>query len=98
MTYFFFQKHIFQNGKFRYSMTLKKRQQTLEIQGFLGKPKKIASGTRFRVIGAEISYGDVDTLNQSSGAGIIDQDGRTPAYIASLAADEKGNIFMEGDP
>jgi len=27
---------------------------------------------------------------------IIDQDGRTPAYIASLAADEKGNIFMEG--
>lgn len=27
---------------------------------------------------------------------IIDQDGRTPAYIASLAADDKGNIFMNG--
>jgi hypothetical protein len=27
---------------------------------------------------------------------IIDQDGRTPVYIASLAADNKGNIFMNG--
>jgi len=27
---------------------------------------------------------------------IIDQDGRTPAYIASLAADDKGNVFMDG--
>jgi hypothetical protein len=27
---------------------------------------------------------------------IIDQDGRTPAHIASLAADSKGNIFMNG--
>ena len=27
---------------------------------------------------------------------IIDQDGRTPAYIASLASDDKGNIFMDG--
>jgi len=27
---------------------------------------------------------------------IIDQDGRTPAYIASLAADANGNIFMDG--
>jgi len=27
---------------------------------------------------------------------IIDQDGRTPSYIASLAADDKGNVFMNG--
>ena len=27
---------------------------------------------------------------------IIDQDGRTPGYIASLAADERGNVFMNG--
>jgi hypothetical protein len=27
---------------------------------------------------------------------IIDQDGRTPAYIGSLAADDKGNVFIDG--
>ncbi|HXI00626.1 MAG TPA: hypothetical protein VNI52_10170 [Sphingobacteriaceae bacterium] len=27
---------------------------------------------------------------------LIDQDGRTPAYIGSLAADNKGNVFMSG--
>jgi hypothetical protein len=27
---------------------------------------------------------------------IIDKDGRTPVFIGSLAADEKGNIFMSG--
>ena len=27
---------------------------------------------------------------------IIDQDGRTPGYICSLAADDRGNVFMSG--
>jgi hypothetical protein len=27
---------------------------------------------------------------------LIDQDGRTPAYIGSLAADDKGNVFIDG--
>ena len=27
---------------------------------------------------------------------IIDQDGRTPAYIGSLAADDKGNVYING--
>lgn len=27
---------------------------------------------------------------------IIDQDGRTPAYIGSLAADDKGNVYISG--
>ncbi len=27
---------------------------------------------------------------------LIDKDGRTPAYIGSLAADDKGNVFMSG--
>lgn len=27
---------------------------------------------------------------------IVDQDGRTPAYIGSLAADDKGNVFTSG--
>jgi V8-like Glu-specific endopeptidase len=41
-----------------------------------GHPKVVGAGTRLTVSGNRISYSDIDTLNGSSGAGIVSETGR----------------------
>jgi hypothetical protein len=45
------------------------------IQHPEGKPKRIAAGSKLSIGATTISYGDIDTADASSGAGILDQSG-----------------------
>ena len=43
------------------------------VQHPLGEPKKVSAGSKISIGATKISYSDVDTLDASSGAGIVDQ-------------------------
>jgi hypothetical protein len=55
-----------------------------------GNPKKVAAGTKITRSGNDISYADIDTLNASSGAGLIDQRGKLIGIHTSGGCYETG--------